>query len=552
MRRMQMMNSVKRMILAIVVSLAAVLPVSAQVGTASQQPMNGEVQTAQFGEYLVGVDDVLDVVLLKPESVASRVTVAVAPDGAITVPYIGNVKAKGRTLPMIQEEVERRLADGYVEFPVVSVALRQTNSQKFTIYGQVIKPGSYPVEQDMTLLEALTVAGGLISPGATGNIRLMRPQEDADDKVVFEGKIESILNGEHAGVRVQTGDSVVVKVNKYFVYGQVTRPGGYPLEEDMTLLHAITVAGGFTESGATGTVKLLRPQTDGGEFEVVEADITDIMNGDYQHVTIEAEDTIVVSVDKFFLYGEINRPGRYPVEKNTTPLSAIAQAGGFIESGSTGKVKVLRPLANGGESTIFNADISEILEGGDQDIEVLPGDTIVVSSNKFYVTGQVARPGAYPVRQDLTLMQAISLAGGFNETGATGRVRLLRPLEDGENSKIVETGITDLLNGAFRDVVVRSGDTITVSLDKFFVYGEVNRPGIYPLEKSTTPLNAIAMAGGFNKFGSANRVKLLRLNEGLGVYDTVEVNIKNLIAGQSVADTFLQPGDVVVVSESMF
>ncbi len=103
-----------------------------------------------------------------------------------------------------------------------------------------------------------------------------------------------------------------------------------------------------------------------------------------------------------------------------------------------------------------------------------------------------------------------------------------------------------------QDVQVLPGDTIVVSSDKFFVYGEVNRPGMFPREKNTTVLAAISMAGGFTKFGSASRVKVLRMNDKYDIYDTIPVNINDVLAGDSVADIQIRPGDIVVVSEGVF
>ncbi len=294
-----------------------------------------------YGEYRVGVDDVLDINVIKPEVMSS--TVAVAPDGAITFPYIGNVLAEGLTLPEIQEAIQRELAEGYMEYPVVSVSLRESRSRKFTIYGQVMKPGAYPVEANMTMLRAITVAGGFIHPGSTGTIKLLRPKKASTDFTVIKSDVSSILDGRDADVKVQAGDTIVVSMDKFFVYGQVVRPGAYPVEEHMTLMHAITVANGFVESGSTGRVKLFRPSTTGATSKIIESDIADILQGKDRNVFVEAGDTIVVSVDKYYVSGKVVRPGAYPVEEHMTLLHAITVAGGFSDPATTGEVKLLRP-----------------------------------------------------------------------------------------------------------------------------------------------------------------------------------------------------------------
>ena len=504
----------------------------------------------QGAEYKVGVDDVLDISVIKPEKIES--TAVIAPDGTVTFPYIGNVHVEGLSLPAIQDEIQRRLANGYMEYPLVSVSLKATRSKKFTIYGQVVRPNAYPVQEGMTILRAITEAGGFIVPGSTGKVKLLRPQGPGREAEVVESDINAILNGA-VQETVLPGDTVIVMVDKFFVYGQVNKPGAYPVEENMTILHAITVAGGFIQSGSTGRVKLFRPHAVNNEFKVIESDIKDILSGANQDITILAGDTIVVSADKFFVSGQVNRPGAYPVEENMTLLQAITVAGGFMESGSTGKVKLLRKEDVGSESVVSECDIKAVLNGMNKSVFVLPGDTIVVSADKFFVSGQVVRPGVYPAEENMTLLRAITLAGGFVESGSTaGKVKLLRPKSDGGEFEMLETDITAVLSGTSHSVMVLPGDTIVVSSDKFFVYGEVMRPGMYPLETRTTALTAISMAGGFTKFGSANRVKILRVNGESGAYDAVMVNINDILAGNSKADVVLEPRDIVVVSEGVF
>lgn len=506
--------------------------------------------TEDISDYQVGVDDILDISVIKPVPIVKVVTVA--PDGTITFPYIGNVQVKGLTLPEIQEDVQNRLAGGYMEYPVVSVSLRETHSKKFVVYGQVMRPGAYPVEEKMTLLRAITVAGGFTVSGSTGRIKLLRLKPESNEVDVIESDMPAILNGENQDVTVLPGDTIVVSVDKFFVYGQVMRPGAYPAEEEMTLLRAITVAGGFVESGSTGRVKLLRPQSQSSKFKVVETDMASILNGVQNNIAVRPGDTIVVSVDKFFVSGQVNHPGAYPVQENMTLMHAITLAGGFIDSSSSGRIKLFRPKIENSGFKVIESDIKGILSGDDQNVTVLPGDTIVVSADKFFVSGEVHRPGAYPVEENMTLLHAITLAGGFAQSGSTGTVKLLRPQPGNGKSEVIEADITAILNGESQQVMVFPGDTIVVSADKFFVYGEVTRPGMYPLETKTTALTAISMAGGFTKFGSASRVKVLRMNESSGVYDTTKVNIKDMMSGNSRADVMLKSGDIVVVFESLF
>jgi len=131
-------------------------------------------------------------------------------------------------------------------------------------------------------------------------------------------------------------------------------------------------------------------------------------------------------------------------------------------------------------------------------------------------------------------------------------VKLLSPAQGGGKPEVRECDIRDILKGACQELAVRAGDTVVVSLDHFYVYGEVARPGRYPLENSTTAVTGISMAGGFTKFGSASHVKVLTMNAKTSRFDTQKVNINEALSGSAGADILLKPGDIVVVSEGVF
>ena len=160
-------------------------------------------------EYTVGPDDILEISVLRPEEIKS--TVAVTPDGYISFAYIGSVLVKGLTLPQIQEEIQNQLADGYMKYPVVSVALQQSNSRKFFVYGEVMKPGSYPLEENMTVFKALSLAGGFTKFGASSRVKILRPKNNEASYDTLKVDIKAMMNGEtEKDIVIQSGDVVVV------------------------------------------------------------------------------------------------------------------------------------------------------------------------------------------------------------------------------------------------------------------------------------------------------------------------------------------------------
>lgn len=184
------------LILSIILSLVLTLPA-------------GSFAQNKSAEYTVGIEDVLNIKVLKPEELANTVTVA--PDGAITFPYIGSVVVKGRTIAQIQDEIQTRLANGYMKYPVVSVSLQESRSLKFFVYGEVEKPGSYPMENNTTVLRAISMAGGFTKFGSSSRVKVLRAKKAGVGYDAISVNIKRVMDGDSdEDVLLKQGDIVTV------------------------------------------------------------------------------------------------------------------------------------------------------------------------------------------------------------------------------------------------------------------------------------------------------------------------------------------------------
>ena len=349
------------------------------VEVAPAAPVTAAIQAP---DYVLGIDDIIDISVLQPEKI--QLTCTVAPDGSITFPYIGKVFVKGFNCADVQSEIQAKLADGYMMYPVAVVSLRESRSRKFSVYGQVARPGSYFVEGDkLPLLKAISMAGGMTAQGSSGTVSVIRPQADGKIEKI-DVKINSAMDSSK-DIEIKAGDTLTVAEDKFFVYGEVMRPGPFSLEENITVVRALSMAGGFNQPGASGKVKILRPKSGNNEFEVVEVKINSAMNTvDKDPVLIKSGDTIMVNEDKFFVYGEVMRPGNYPLEDNTTVLKAVSMAGGFTKYGSSSKVKVLTPRQGKPGYNTRKVNVNDVMAGNpDADLVLESGDIIVVSEGVF-------------------------------------------------------------------------------------------------------------------------------------------------------------------------
>ncbi|HSO37040.1 MAG TPA: polysaccharide biosynthesis/export family protein [Labilithrix sp.] len=198
-------NALSRSLLALLLSL--VVLGSFGCGAATSSYDYKKEPDPRTSEYQVGPLDQLKVVVWKNQELSADVVVR--PDGVVTLPLIGDVKAAGRTPSQIQKEISQRYANFIrVEESVVSVGVSQVNSLSFTISGNVEKPGVYQVRSYVTALEAIATAGGTNKyAGSSAYIVRGTPSR----KIPIDLKQAS--SGEHPeqNVVVLRGDLIVVQ-----------------------------------------------------------------------------------------------------------------------------------------------------------------------------------------------------------------------------------------------------------------------------------------------------------------------------------------------------
>jgi polysaccharide export outer membrane protein len=247
-------------------------------------------------DYTIGAQDVLTITVYDQAELSGKFTVD--PDGTLTFPLLGRVKAGGSTLRALEEDLRKRLADGYLRNPQVSVSMETYRSQQIFVMGEVRAPGAYPLTGDMTIIEAIARAGST-TPQAADEVMIVRPKEgevdgpilavdgDAD---VIRVNLRDIQEGALSkNVALRDGDTLVVqKARSVYVFGQVKTPGAYAVDKDTTVLQALSLAGGVTDRGSTGRIKIVR--TADGRKKELKVKLTDI---------VEPGDTIIVA-ERFF------------------------------------------------------------------------------------------------------------------------------------------------------------------------------------------------------------------------------------------------------------
>jgi len=157
--------------------------------------------------YVIGPQDMLEISVWK-EPELSR-TVPVRPDGRISIPLLRDVQAAGLTPSQLAAHITQGLTE-FIAGPDVTVIVTTTNSQRIYIVGEMMRPGTYPLLPGMTVLQALSNAGGFTQFASTKNIYVLRQENEKQVKLPFNFK--EVIKGKRTeqNISLKTGDTIIV------------------------------------------------------------------------------------------------------------------------------------------------------------------------------------------------------------------------------------------------------------------------------------------------------------------------------------------------------
>ncbi len=175
----------------------------------------------------------------------------------------------------------------------------------------------------------------------------------------------------------------------------------------------------------------------------------------------------------------------------------------------------------------------------------------IVEYATITVIGQVEKPGSYPLKGELSVLQAIGLAEGFTGIAAQNDVKVMRMKNGVKRTIDIKVADINAEGDKTRDVWLERGDIVFVPESTVTVTGQVKNPGSYPLKSGLTVIDVLGMAGGFTKFASRNKVKVMRIENGEKKTITVKVADINR-RGDKTIDVTLRRNDTIFVPESLF
>lgn len=291
------------------------------------------VKQAESSDYLIGADDLLQISVYGAPELGR--TVRVSADGSISLPLIGDVRAKGLTAHELEGEIAGSLEKRYMNHPQVSVFVEEMQSHTVSVIGAVARPGTFQIRGPESLVQVLSMAQGL-ADDAGDRVIVMRhggvadplsprsPDPQRVDTTTPQGKsakptmpasnLQAPNDSDARSVQVSLDDLLasrdprhdvlvypgdVVKIplaGIVYVVGQVRKPGGFLLRinQSLSVLQALALAEGTTSTSAEKKARIIRTEEQSGKREEIPVNLKRILAGKSPDPKLQARDILFV------------------------------------------------------------------------------------------------------------------------------------------------------------------------------------------------------------------------------------------------------------------
>ena len=456
---------------------------------------------------------------------------AVSPEGTIIVEKIGPVSISGLTVEQAQAKVSSKMGQHY-QGSSIKLTIGQTRTVVVNVLGEVVNPGTYTLSAFSTVFNALYLAGGITEIGTLRNIKVSRGGRIVSKIDVYD----YILNGKLTGnILLQDNDAIIVGAYDAlaFIQGSIKRPMYYEMKEGETLKSLIEYAGGFQSVANKNVVSVERKTNDGLTVHTVE---------EWDFASFGVQDGDVVAVKNIIgryqnmveVSGSVFYPGHYEISNECNSVRTLIQKAGGVKENAYTNLVVLFRMTETRTRKAMSINLAGILSDNAPDVILENEDSLVVSSDeeitrarRYHIYGPIARQGAFPFIENMTLEDAIVAAGGLREEALLSNIEIARRLQYtderdptyNQKAKIYTFNIEDgLLVKEGQNFELKPYDVITIKRNPDFsdvslvrISGEVLYPGNYSLKSRTDRLSdLIARAGGLTDAGFAEGARFTR------------------------------------------
>lgn len=233
---------------------------------------------AQAAEFTLGPGDIVKISVYGNPDLT--VETRISDTGTVTFPLVGQVNVNGLNVAAAEKKLAQALeGGGFLKKPQVNLIVSQILSRQVSVLGQVNRPGRYPLEAKRSVMDLLATAGGFSQDGGDA-ISLIRKRDGQVTKTVID-VVDMVRTGELSkDIELEPNDIIYAERSpRFYIYGEVQRPGAFRLERQMTVLQALAIGGGLTQRGTERGIRIKRRGADGQE-QVIDAKHNDLVQVD--------------------------------------------------------------------------------------------------------------------------------------------------------------------------------------------------------------------------------------------------------------------------------
>ena len=225
--------------------------------------------------------------------------IPIRPDGRISFPLAGDIQAEGLTVSQLSDSLTEGLLN-FILAPKVSVIVLEFNSQHYTIFGEVVHPGVFPLKTDVSITEALAVAGGLNKGQFRATSVELADLNHAfiarNGKVLPVDFVRLIRQGDlRYDISLQSGDYIYIPSGlsqEVYILGEVNRPMLFAYREDMPMSRTLALAEGFTPDADLKRIHIIRGALHNPTVIMINFD--EVLKGRAREVPLEPGDIVYV------------------------------------------------------------------------------------------------------------------------------------------------------------------------------------------------------------------------------------------------------------------
>lgn len=456
----------------------------------------------------------------------------VSPEGTIRVEYIGIIEVAGLTIEAARSKLTGRFSTTYPALrsgrTKLDLNLGNIRSIKVILTGAVTQPGTYTLSSISTVFNALYAAGGPSGNGSYRKIQVIRNNQ----VVTTIDTYDFIVNGiQGDNIRLEEQDIIHIPVydTRVELQGEVKRPGLYELVAGESIDELIKYGGGFKANAHKAKIKVLK-------YTDRERAIQDIYASNFQTYLPQNGDQFIVEeiLDRYAnrvqLEGAVFRPGYYELTDGLTVRQLIDKGEGIKEDAFMQRGYINR-LNTDNTQRLISFDLQQLLRGEVEDISLRREDRVIISSifdlreeYNISIDGEVRKPGKFKYADDMTLGNAIHMAGGLTDAANIERIEIARRIRRNINERdsvLSELQIVhfDSKEEALQsDFVLQPFDIVNIRVSTGYllqkqvrIEGEVRYPGVYTLvSKEERISDLIERAGGFTDYAYLKGASLKR------------------------------------------